>query len=376
MLYFDNCATTRVDDAVQTVVDEYNRNKYYNPSSPHKFSLSVLKDISQAKNNILSLLKGEGDIIFTSGGTEANNLALSCVLGTKKGNIVLSAGEHSSVFNFAQSLTQKGYEIKVCPLLADGSIDIQAFAALIDGDTLLAAVMHVNNETGAINDIARAAKILKNVNPRALFFADGIQAVGKIEVNLKALGVDLYSFSGHKIHAPKGVGGLYAAKGVKITPMIFGGGQQEGKRSGTENVSGMIALSKAFSLAFQNMQKNTADFNEYASFLTESFQKLGGFKRLCLNSSSAVYSCAFFGVESQVLLNMLEGENIVVGLGSACNGKNVSRVIKEINLDKNYRQGVIRIGFSKFNDAEQVKVLADGICKFVREIRKVKGVII
>ncbi len=376
MLYFDNCATTRVDDAVQAVVDEYNRCKYFNPSSLHKFSLGVSRDIAQAKENILSLLKGDGDIVFTSGGTEVNNLALSSVLTVKKGNIIISAGEHSSVFNYARHLSQKGYELRICPLLADGSVNIEAFSSLIDGKTLLAAFMHVNNETGAVNDIARAAKVLKNANPRALFFADGIQAVGKIDVNLKALGVDLYSFSGHKIHAPKGIGGLYAAKGKKISPMIFGGNQQDGKRSGTENVSGIIALSKALSLAVGNIQKNTVDFMSYSSHLADNFEKLGGFIKICQNTSPAVFSCAFYGIESQILLNMLEEQNIVIGLGSACNGKNASRVVKEINLDKNYRQGVIRIGFSKYNDFEQVKILSQSICAFVQEIRNVKGVII
>lgn len=371
--YFDNCATTRVDDEVMQVIAEYATQKYYNPSARSTFSLDVSNDLARARETLAkSLGVSEKEILFTSGGTESDNLAMFGALRSKKGNIVLTAIEHSAVYNTAQELSSRGYEVRFANVLNDGHIDVADYLSKIDKDTLLACFMHVSNETGAINDIRQINSSVKAINPRTVTFSDGVQAVGKIPVNLRYLGVDLYSFSGHKIHASKGVGCLYVKNGCKLNPTVFGGGQERGVRSGTEYVGGIMGLAKAINLAAPIIDDNEKKYNTYKQAIRNRLSQLEGWRENCVESvSPAIMSLAFADIKGEVLLHMLEKYDIIVGTGSACSSKNRhSRMSKAIGLDDNFAEGVLRISFSKYNTREEVELLADKLAQCVYELRK------
>lgn len=371
--YFDNCATTRVDDEVMEVITMYAMQKYYNPSARSTFSLDISNDICAAREAIAKCLGVTGnEILFTSGGTEADNLAIFGSPRSKKGNVVLTAIEHSAVYNTARELSSRGYEVRFANVLADGHIDVEDFVKKVDNDTLLACFMHVSNETGAINDIHLLNSLVKQVNPKVVTFSDGIQAVGKIPVNLRYLGVDLYSFAGHKIHASKGVGCLYVKNGIRLTPTLFGGGQERGLRSGTEYVGGIIGLSTALKLAVGNLDYNAESFTSYKQIIRSELSKVDGWKENCVeNVSPAIMSLSFADIKGEVLLHMLEKYGIIVGTGSACNSRNKqSRLSKAIGLDNNYAEGVIRISFSKYNTLDEVNILSEKLAQCVLDLRK------
>ena len=371
--YFDNCATTRVDDDVFAKLQNYAQNQFYNPSARSSFSLQVANEIANSREKIAKLLGVSGDeILFTSGGTESNNLAICGALRAKRGNIVVTASEHSAVYNTVMHLKDKGYEIRVANTLPDGHIDMRDFMSLVDSDTQLACFMHVNNETGAINDVKQINAFVKRANPRTITFCDGVQAVGKLPVNLRALGIDMYSLSGHKFHASKGTGALFVKKGINLSPLVQGGGQEKGIRSGTEYVGGIITLSTALEIAVSNITDNSNNFLQYKQIIREALADIPNYKENCTtNCSPAIMSLAFADIKGEVLLHMLEEYNIIVGTGSACSSKNKqSRIAKAIGLDPNYSEGVLRISFSKYNNIDQVKLLAEKLAHCVKALRK------
>ncbi|MCH5159289.1 MAG: cysteine desulfurase [Clostridiales bacterium] len=373
--YFDNCATTKVDEDVLDILNRYHTEKYYNPSARSTFSLEVANDIATAREKIAKSL-GAGsasEILITSGGTEANNLAIDGSLRSKHGNIVVTAAEHSAVFNTVSELSNRGYELRQSKVLSDGRIDVDDFLSKIDNDTLLACFMHVNNETGAINDVRIINSLVKSKNPNTATFSDGVQAVGKIPVNLRYLGVDLYSFAGHKIHCTKGIGGLYVKSGSKLSPILFGGGQERGLRSGTEYVGGIVALAHSVSKAVAAVNDNATEFLEYKDTIRQSLITVPQWRENCTeNSSPAIMSLAFAGIRGEVLLHMLEKYDIIVGTGSACSSKNKqSRIAKAIGLNPDYSEGILRISFSKYNTKDDVKFLAEKLAECVTELRKI-----
>lgn len=371
--YFDNCATTRVDDQVMSQLQHFATEQYFNPSARSTFSLQIANEIALSREKIAKLLGANVDeILFTSGGTESDNIAICGCLRTKKGNIVVTASEHSAVYNTVTHLKEQGYELRVANTLPDGHIDVADFLSKIDSQTQLACFMHVNNETGAINDVKQINLAVKKINPRTITFCDGVQAVGKITVNLHALGVDLYTFSGHKFHASKGTGGLYVKKGITLSPIVQGGGQEKGVRSGTEYVGGIITLSTALSLAVSNLSKNAENFPIYKQIVRDALVDIPNWKENCTsNCSPAIMSLAFADIKGEVLLHMLEQYDIIVGTGSACSSKNKqSRIAKAIGLDPNYSEGMLRISFSKYNTIEEVQLLAEKLAFCVKSLRK------
>ena len=248
---------------------------------------------------------------------------------------------------------------------------------MVDANTRLVSIMHVNNETGAINDIEMLVKAVKTKNPNTLFMSDGVQAVGKIKVNLRQLGVDFYTFSGHKIHAPKGVGGLFVKKGIHLNPLIYGGGQENGLRSGTENVASIEALSLAVKRSTQRIEQNTAQYLNFKDIiLSECQTQLGSCVKQISPSdpdqcSPNILTLSFSGVKSQVLLNILEQSGYIIGLGSACNSHNkTNRVMSNIGLDRDYVDGVVRICFSKLQQSEEVSDFARIMCENVKMLRE------
>ncbi|MCH5156910.1 MAG: cysteine desulfurase [Clostridiales bacterium] len=371
--YFDNCATTRVDDDLAELIAQYHTTKYYNPSARSSFSLQIANDVSAAREKIAKSLGANAqEILFTSGGTEANNLAIFGSLRSKRGNVVVTASEHSAVYNTITELVGRGYDVRYANVLQDGHINVDDFVSKVDGDTLLACFMHVNNETGAVNDVRKINALVKSKNPKTVTFSDGVQAVGKVPVNLRNLGVDMYSFAGHKIHCSKGIGCLYVKSGVRLVPTVFGGGQEKGLRSGTEYVGGIVALSVAVPRAQSLVADNAVKYDTYKKIIRKALQSVPDWQENCLNDvSAAIMSLAFADIKGEVLLHMLEQYDIIVGTGSACSSKNkVSRIAKAIGLNSRYTEGILRISFSKYNTQEEVELLGEKLSECVLQLRK------
>lgn len=371
--YFDNCATTRVDDDIAALIAQYHTEKYFNPSARSSFSLQIANEIASARERITKVLGATaGEIVFTSGGTEADNLAILGSLRSKRGNIVVTASEHSAAYNTISELNSRGYEVRFANVLKDGHIDVNDFISKVDGETLLTCFMHVNNETGAVNDVRLLNKFVKEKNANTVTFSDGVQAVGKVPVNLRHLDVDLYSFAGHKIHCTKGIGALYVKKGVRLVPTVFGGGQERGLRSGTEYVGGIIALAVATERAVANLPQNAENFTVYKQIIRDALCNVENWRENCVTDvSPAIMSLAFSDIKGEVLLHMLESYDIVVGTGSACSSKNKqSRIAKAIGLNDKYSEGMIRISFSKYNDLQEVRLLGEKLAESVVMLRK------
>lgn len=375
ILYFDNCATTQIDDDVLNIVADYSKNNFFNPSARSSFSLEVCNQLNAARRVVAKTVGADAEeIYFTSGGTEGNNIAILSGSKPRKGNVVVTAAEHSSVYNTVMKLADRGYEIRIANVLSDGHIDVDGFVANVDGDTVLACFMHVNNETGAINDAKRINALVKAKNNKTITFCDGVQAVGKVPVNLHGLGVDFYTMSGHKIHGCKGTGFLYVKKGVKCNPHVYGGGQERGMRSGTEFVGGQIALATALTKAVKFVGDPL--FDTLRKIVVDKLQTLPDCKILCdTNNVARILTVAFANIKGEVLVHMLESYNIVVGTGSACSSANKqSRVAKAIGLDQNYSEGVIRISFVDGQTEEDAQYLADKLVECVNSLRKTMGV--
>ena len=375
LLYFDNCATTKIDDDVLQIVSDYAKNKFFNPSARSSLSLEVSNDLAVARRQIARLVGADEDeIFFTSGGTESNNIAILAGGKSRKGNVVVTAAEHSSVYNPVMQLAGKGYEIRIAKVLPDGHIDVDDFVNKVDENTALACFMHVNNETGAINDVRRINALVKQHAPKCQTLSDGVQAVGKIPVNIHSLGVDFYSMSGHKIHGSKGSGFLYVRRGTKCNPLVFGGGQEHGMRSGTEFVGGQIALATALAKA----TKLVIDpiFADLRNTVTDKLQQVANYKILCnTDNTPRILTAAFADIKGEVLVHMLEKYNIVVGTGSACSSANKqSRVAKAIGLEPRYTEGIIRISFTDGITVADADFLADKLVQCVAELRKTMGV--
>lgn len=374
MHYFDNSATTKVDGEIVNIMNKYHSELYYNPSSLHKFSLNVSQEIKGARDTIARCLGCNADeLTFVSCGSEANNTAIFGALHGKKGNIVVSDGEHASVLNSVQTLGSKGYEIRKCSLYADGSIDIDSLLSKIDEETALVCAMLVNNETGAINDIATISKQVKAINRKTVIMCDGVQSVGKIPVNISSLGADLFTFSGHKIHASKGIACLYVKKGVSLNPLIYGGGQEKGMRSGTEYVAGIMGFAYAVQTATGKLSENNEKYHSFRSSILDVCQKIGEYKLICGSGAPAIMCIAFKGIKAQILQNLLEQDEIIIGLGSACNSKKGhSKVMDAVKLDNAFLDGVVRISFSKYTDKEDVDLLCGGLQKYINQLRGTK----
>lgn len=371
--YFDNCATTKVDEDVIDLIAQYHKNTYFNPSARSSYSLLVSNDIAKSRQNVAKALGVTAqEIIFTSGGTESINMGIFGSIRAKKGNVVVTQAEHSAVFNSVCELSNRGYEIRIAKVFEDGHIDVDDFVSKVDEQTVLACFMHVNNETGAINDAKTINALVKAKNQQTVTFCDGVQAFGKIPVNVRYLGVDLYSISGHKFHCSKGTGCLFVKNGLRFGASVFGGGQERGFRSGTEYVGGVVALGVSMQRAVNCVDKNTEKFLKYKEIIRNSLADIADWRENCTqNVSPAIMSLAFADIKGEVLLHMLEIHEIIVGTGSACSSKNKqSRIAKAIGLPLRFSEGVIRISFSKNNSTEQVQFLADKLALCVRNLRK------
>lgn len=362
--YLDNSATTRVYPEVAEKIFEILTEKYGNPSSLHTKGIEAENELNLARHTIAkSLAVDDKEIYFTSGGTEANNLAVKGVTQAlkRRGNkIVTTAFEHSSVYETMQYLEKEGFDITYISPQKDGNICANDFYNAIDDKTILVSAMAVNNELGSILPIEDIAKIIKEKNSPALFHCDCVQAYCKTPLKLKKLAVDLATVSAHKIHGPKGVGALYIKNGVRILPDTFGGEQEKKIRPGTEALPLIAGFGKAVEMAeIQKDGEKIAFLNNYCK------DKLALLDDIKINSPENalpyILNISVKGIRSETMLHFLEEKNVFVSSGSACARGKSSHVLSAMGLDKNTSDSAVRISFSNENTKEDIDALINGI---------------
>lgn len=353
--YLDNSATTRCMECVAERMARILREDYGNPSSLHKKGMEAEHYIKEAKAFFAENLKvSEKEIFFTSGGTESNNLAL---IGTALANqragkhLITTSIEHPSVLNAMKHLEEQGFSVTYLPVDRDGIVSLEALARAVCEETILVSVMYVNNEIGSVQPVEEIARIIKEKNPKTLFHVDAIQAYGKYRIFPERMGIDLLSVSGHKLHGPKGTGILYVNEKVKIRPIIFGGEQQKGLRSGTENVPGIAGIAEAAKVCYDGLEEKTDRLYLLKEHFTERIRELDGAVingRTGRDSAPHIVSVSFEGVRSEVLLHALEEKGIYVSAGSACssNKPSVSRTLQAIGVKKELLGSTLRFSFS------------------------------
>ena len=370
MIYLDNAATTYLYQELEVILLDYNKNCFFNPSARYHEAIAVSKDIKNARQGLASFINcSQDELTYVSSGTEGNNLALFGTLRKKYSRIIVSATEHASVYNVALNLKNKGYDVVFCPVNEFGTVNVDEFKQLINDNTELISIAHVNNETGGINDIKKLVKIAKSINNRVIFHSDGVQAFGKIYVDVKDLNVDLYTIAGHKIHAPKGIAALYHKSNVSINPIIFGGGQENGLRSATENVAGIIAFTKAAEIILSRLQDNTQKFNSFKKTIIYALEDFDIKINTQEYSAPHILNISINGIKGEVLLHLLETYGILISTGSACSTKKgISRIPAAIGLDKNYAEGTIRISFGEQNTQEEIDEFINITKKCIKEL--------
>ncbi len=378
-IYFDNAATTKVSDKVANIVEKVMKDDFGNPSSLHMAGFDAEKYIKEAKAEIAKILKADDkEIFFTSGGTESNNLALIGAADANKraGNKVLvSAIEHPSVKTTAKHLEDLGFDVIYLPVDEEGVVKMDALKDAMDDDTILVSVMHVNNEIGSIQPIDEIGEYIKSVNPKVVYHVDAIQSFGKLDVKPKNAKVDLLSVSGHKIHGPKGIGFLYIKNGTKINPIIFGGGQQEAMRSGTENVPGIAGLGAAAKDAYDNLDENAKKLTELKDYLIDKLSEMDGVQvnsKKGTDGAPHIVSASFKDVGSEVLLHALEDKGIFVSAGSACSSNKpaISYVLQAINLDEDLLKSTIRFSFNADNTKEEIDETVEALNELLPILKK------
>lgn len=377
--YFDNSATTRVFDCVKDIVVKTMTEDYGNAASKHIKGVEAERYIRKARAIIAKSLKvQEKEIIFTSGGSESNNMALigTALANKRQGNHIISTAiEHSSVYNTLGFLEEQGFEITYLPVDSQGHISLKDLKENLRPETILVSVMYVNNEVGSVEPVEEIARVIKENQPKAFFHVDAIQAYGKYDIRPKRQGIDLLSVSGHKLHGPKGVGFLYVSEKVKIKPLIYGGGQQRGMRSGTENVPGVAGLGAAVKEIYTNHKEKVDYLYGLKEHLMTRIQEVEG----CVvnsqpgrESAPQIVSISFEGVRSEVLLHALEERGIYVSSGSACssNHPGVSSTLKGIGVKNELLDATLRFSFGLFNKKEEIDYAIDVLKELLPVLRR------
>lgn len=367
MIYLDNAATTAMFPECVDIIRKYAVDEYFNPSALYAPAITAAKAVKGAREQIAKALGCQADsIVFTASGSEADNFAITCGPRRKKGRIIVSATEHAAVFNCAKAMADKGYELCLAPCDKFGRVITEEFVKLLNEDVVFVSIMHVCNETGALNDIKTLCREVKERCPDAVFHSDGVQAFCKVDFSVKDLGVDLYSVSGHKIHAPKGIGALYISPRLNLQPFIYGGGQERNLRSGTENVAQICAFGYAAERVRADVLKNFTTQKELQKklifSLTEKFGKLVRINTDIVNSGAHIVSFSFDGIRGEVMLHFLESKGIIVGTGSACSSKKAAeRIPKALGLSGALAEGTLRISFNENTNGEDISALINAL---------------
>ncbi|MBF1295101.1 MAG: cysteine desulfurase [Parvimonas sp.] len=358
IIYFDNFATTSLNEEIFNEMKKFLIFNYSNPSSLYEFSQKSRVAIEKSRENISNYINAEkNELFFTSGGTEADNWALmglTLFKGRKNGHIILTAFEHSAIIETAKFLENRGFDVTFINPNKEGFIDKKDIVDAIREDTILVSVMYVNNEVGTIQDIKTICSFVKEKNSNIVFHTDAVQALSELEIDVKDLNVDLLSISGHKVHAPKGIGALYIKTGTDIENFIFGGSQERSRRAGTENVAGIVGFSKAIDILRikreENVSKRFALRNYFLKKIKENFEnyKINGSIE---NRSSGNINISFLGIDKEMLIMSMDFKGICISGGSACSSGSVenSHVLTAMDIDEELKNSAIRISFGENN---------------------------
>lgn len=376
-MYLDNGATTKVLPEVSDVMLEMLTNCYGNPSSLHKKGFYAEQAVNVAHKTLCDALDcREDEFFFTNGGTHSNSLA---VLGTaraykRRGNkVIIGGGEHSSVINCGKQLEKEGFVVVYLPLLSDGTVDLQSLESQVDDSTILVSTMLVNSEVGSINNISSIVNIVKRKNLDTIVHSDCVQAFGKLPVTPNKWKVDLVSISAHKIHGPKGCGGLYRKKGVRSLPLTFGVGKENSLNPGTQNTAGICGFGVAAKTMIGDMKAHNEKFLQLSEYFLNVAKKR---EYLCINSpinhAPYIMSISVLGFRSEILIHYLEEEEIYVSSGSACSKGAKSHVLTAMGLGDKQIDGTLRISFSKDSTTEEVDALFNRLDTAVQVLAKGK----
>ena len=377
--YLDNSATTVCFEEVAHLMHKIMCEDYGNPSSMHHKGVEAEKYLRDATKTLADLLKAdEKEILFTSGGTESDNIAL---IGTAMANhrrgrhLITTRIEHPAVLQTMAYLENQGFQVTYLPVDHEGKISLEDLGRAIRPDTILVSIMHTNNEIGSVQPIAEAGELIKRMNPQTLFHVDAVQGFGKFRIYPAKAHVDMLSVSGHKIHGPKGVGFLYIRKGARVNPIIYGGGQQKGMRSGTENVPGIAGLAMAAELVYQNLDQDMDRMYGLRDMLIEGISDIDDVRvNGCPGREGAAHivSLSVRGVRSEVLLHALEERDIYVSAGSACssNKPQTSATLKAIGVERELQDSTIRFSFSVFTTAEEIQYTIQALHELIPALRR------
>ena len=377
--YFDNSATTRVYPEVVTAMNDIMLMQYGNPSSMHRKGMEAEMVLRSARQTVAKTLKTDDrNILFTSGGTESDNMALiGCATAAIRSgkHIITTRIEHPAILETCAYLEEQGFEVTYLNVDKNGLIDLGELEDSVRSDTTVVSIMHTNNEIGAVEPVEEASRIIKAKNPNTLFHVDAVQGYGKFSINPKKAGIDLMSVSGHKIHGPKGIGFLYIGNGVKIHPIIHGGGQQKNLRSGTENVPGIVGLAKASEIIYERLDNDRANMYAMKERLIEGLLSIDDIKINGLtgeDSAPHIVSASVGGVRSEVLLHALEDKDIYISAGSACasNKPAVSETLKAIGVEKRFLESTVRFSLCGDNSMDQIEYALDAIKGILPMLRR------
>lgn len=381
-IYLDNSATTRCFPEVADLIHQILCEDYGNPSSMHHKGVEAESYVRDAKEILAKILKvNEKEILFTSGGTESDNIA---IMGVAMANhragrhMITTKVEHPAILQTMKYMESQDFEVTYLDVDEKGRISLEQLEQAIRPDTILVSIMHTNNEIGTLQPIAQAGALIKRCNPNTLFHVDAVQGFGKARIYPKKMKIDLMSVSAHKIHGPKGVGFLYVGEKVKIKPIMYGGGQQEGMRSGTENVPGYAGMAKAAQMLYENLEEETDYLYDLRQYFVEQVQKIKG---VFVNGAPGregaphIVSVTIPGVRAQVLLNELSANHhICVSAGSACSTHKPqpSATLLAIGLDKEQAVETLRFSFSVFTTRQEIDTCLDALYSIVPEQRKAR----
>ena len=378
-IYLDNSATTRCLPEVAELMNRIMCEDYGNPSSLHRKGLQAENYLRTAKETLAKILKvNEKELLFTSGGTESDNLALiggahaNCRRGK---HLITTAIEHPAILQTMKFLEGEGYRVTYLPVDEKGCIRLEELESAITEETILVSMMHTNNEVGSLQPIAQAGELIKKINPQILFHVDAVQGFGKSRIYPKKMNIDLLSVSGHKIHGPKGVGFLYVDSHVKLKPIVFGGGQQGGMRSGTENVPGIAGLALAADKLYTDFDRDMEKLYSLKNHFVEGVQELENVAvngPACMDGAPHIVSVSFRGVRSEVLLHALEDKGIYVSAGSACSSHKPqpSATLTAMGIPKELLSSTIRFSFSVFTTMEEIDTTLEALRELLPVLRR------
>ena len=378
-VYLDNSATTRCFDEVAELMTKIMCEDYGNPSSLHRKGVQAEQYIRYAKETIAKNLKvNEKEIFFTSGGTESDNLALrGCAYANCRAgrHLITTQIEHPAILQTMKQLEEEGFRVTYLPVDEKGCIRPEDLQRAITGETILVSIMHTNNEVGSLQPIEEAGALIKRMNPRILFHVDAVQGYGKFRILPKKMHIDLLSVSGHKIHGPKGIGFLYVDEKGKIKPILFGGGQQNGLRSGTENVPAIAGLAKAIEIVYSKLDREVEELYQIKEAFVEGVKQIPD---VFVNGHSGrdgaphVVSVSFQGVRSEVLLHALEDKGVYVSAGSACSAHKPqpSATLQAMGIDKELLGSTIRFSFSVFTTMDEISYTLQCLYDIIPVLRR------